>query len=361
MIEKMKDLISRIPSYENLDETATKQVIILPLLSYLGWDIFNPHEVKPEYSVSGGKVDYALRIHNVSKVFIEVKRVGIELEKHQKQLLDYSFAEGVRLAVLTNGLTFWLYLPLMEGTWDQRRFYTIDILQQDSDDIIEKFIDFLSFKNVANGKAVLKAEELHRGKQRDKIIQKNMPKAWNKMVSQPDELLIDLLSEATEKICGQKPDVDEVSVFLKSYEGQLKIPGFVLPTPSYATTPSIDISESPTGDLTGKRPKSFTFEKIRYDINKWRELLIKLSEIIQKKHPTEFKKCLEITGGKRKRTGEIRPYFSKNPHELDLGEQVSGTDIYVETKLAANVIFGLCLKILEKFGYDRNQFSVETL
>jgi hypothetical protein len=186
-------------------------------------------------------VDYALRIHNFCKVFIEVKRVGIELEKHQKQLLDYSFAEGVKLAILTNGLTWWFYLPLTEGTWEQRKFYTIDILQQNSGDIIEKFNEFLSHRYVANGQAVQKAEDLHKGKQREKIICENIPKAWNKMIGQPDEILIDLLSEATEKICGHKPDVDEVTVFLKSNEDQFKIPGYVPPKPSYPAAGSNDV------------------------------------------------------------------------------------------------------------------------
>ena len=89
----------------SFDEAATKQVIVAKLLSLLGWNMYNIDEVMPEYSVGEKRVDYSLRIGNVNKVFIEVKRTGADLENHQKQLLSYSFQQGVRLAILTNGVT----------------------------------------------------------------------------------------------------------------------------------------------------------------------------------------------------------------------------------------------------------------
>ena len=41
-------------------------------------------------------------------MFIEVKRSGENLENHRQQLLEYCFQEGVKLAALTNGRTWWL-------------------------------------------------------------------------------------------------------------------------------------------------------------------------------------------------------------------------------------------------------------
>ncbi len=45
----------------SFDEAATKQAIIVKLLSLLGWDIFNIDEVTPEYSVGGRRVDYSFK------------------------------------------------------------------------------------------------------------------------------------------------------------------------------------------------------------------------------------------------------------------------------------------------------------
>ena len=73
---------------------------------------FDVSEVVPEHTVGNRRVDYALRPGSPNAVFIEVKRRGENLDRHQQQLLEYCFQEGVKLAALTNGLTWWLYLPL---------------------------------------------------------------------------------------------------------------------------------------------------------------------------------------------------------------------------------------------------------
>ena len=65
-------------------EAATKQAVILPVISCLKWDTYNIEEVFPEFSVGSKKVDYALRNNGYNKVFIEVKKIGEDLEKHQE-------------------------------------------------------------------------------------------------------------------------------------------------------------------------------------------------------------------------------------------------------------------------------------
>jgi len=162
----------------SLDEAATKQAVILRILKALGWDPFNIDEVYPEYSIGDKRVDYALRHDDRNKAFIEVKKVNEDLEKHQGQLLNYSFQEGVKLAVLTNGISWWFYLPLREGSWEQRKFYTIEIYDQDSEDIVNKFEDFLSRENLISNKAIKNAESLYKSRQKQYLIKETLPKAW---------------------------------------------------------------------------------------------------------------------------------------------------------------------------------------
>lgn len=223
MIESILSFIKELknnPKISSFDEATTKQAIILPLLQKLGWNIFNPEEVKPEFTVENRKVDYALRLNQTSELFLEVKQTGTDLEKHQEQLLDYSFRQGVPLAILTNGITWWLYLPKEKGDWKARKFYTIDISQQESDDVAQKFNDLLSKVNVKSGEALKHAESIYKGKLKKKILEETLPEAWNKLISEPDALLVDLISETTEKICGFKPIGEEVTRFLKRHEGQ---------------------------------------------------------------------------------------------------------------------------------------------
>jgi hypothetical protein len=233
MIERLKTFLETLESNTNFDEAATKQAIILPLLHMLGWNTYNIDEVTPEFSVENRKVDYSLRLNNTNEFFLEVKKTGVDLEKFQEQLLDYSFRWGVELAALTNGTTWWFYLPTKKGDWKTRKFYTIDIIQQESYDVAQRFIDLLSKANVQTGKALHHAESIYKGKLKKKAIEEALPEAWNKLISEPDSLLLDLLSETTEKLCGFKPEVERVTRFLKRYESRF----LLLPEPEESTPP----------------------------------------------------------------------------------------------------------------------------
>ena len=214
MIAQAVEQIRTTVSLSVLDESATKQGVVLRLLSLAGWDTFDVSQVVPEYTVGTRRVDYALRPGSSNAVFIEVKRPGENLERHQQQLLEYCFQEGVKMAVLTNGRTWWLYLPLQAGSWEQRRFLTIDLEVQEPSVVERRFLEYLSPERVGNGQAVGDAEDLVKSQQRAEIIGKTIAAAWTQIVDAPDELLVDLISETTERICGFKPEPELVKQFL---------------------------------------------------------------------------------------------------------------------------------------------------
>jgi len=219
MKETIREFLEKTKTtdFSAYDEAATKQSIILPLLQKLGWDIFNRDEVYPEYSIETRKVDYSLRINNENKVFLEAKKTSVNLDnpEYYEQLLGYSFQEGVGLSILTNGITWFFFLPKMEGDWKKRKIYTIDIKEQDSSDASDKFSDLLLKDNIKSGDSLRHAEKIYKGKLKETNIKKTLPEAWNNLIEEPDSILIDLLSEATERICGYKPEATEVISFLK--------------------------------------------------------------------------------------------------------------------------------------------------
>jgi len=219
MVQQLKDFIEKLksnPKISSFDEASTKQAIVLPMLYLLGWDTQERDDVTPEYSVGNRRVDYALRNNNKNKFFLEVKKPSEDLSGHDKQLLDYSFQQGVELATLTNGITWWFYLPMKGGVeWASRKFYTIDIIQQEIDIVSSKLVALLSKDNLLSGEAVKEAESIYEDRLKKKTIKDTLPEAWNKIISDTDTLLVDLLTETTEKICGYKPEIDDVKQFLK--------------------------------------------------------------------------------------------------------------------------------------------------
>jgi predicted type IV restriction endonuclease len=333
-----------------LDEALTKNGVILPILNELGWNPFNIDEVQPEYTVANKRVDYALRVNNHNKAFIEVKKIGTDLEQHQEQLLNYSFQEGVRLAILTNGIAWWFYLPLLEGSWEQRKFYTIDIYDQQADEVALKFQDFLLRENVISGKAIETAENVYKSKQKKEIIKSTIPKAWNKLVTEPDEDLIELVAEMTERLSGYKPDHPTVAAFLgaNSFAANPPFTSAVFEFPSRPIKTAR--AQTDREDYRNTSVDSFVFEGKRHTVTYWKDVLTGVTEIMLKKHRDQFSQVLSLVGRKR-------PYFTKAPNELRVAERIDETDIFVEINVSANRIVTLSRRIVALFGYANDSLS----
>ena len=347
------------------DEAKTSQSVILPILKYLGWEIFDSNEVCPQFSIKSKKVDFtvkkvdfALRYQDQNKVFIEVKKVGVDLETgyHQTQLLDYSFLEGVELAVLTNGISWWLYLPLRIGGWEQRKFYTIELIDQNPKDIAQKFTDFLSKEKVVSGKALEKAKKLFNSNQKELLIKQNLPRAWNKILGESNEILIDLIADTTEKLCGHKPDDEIVEKFIDSQVHHIEYPSISKPTINHSKrgnfSPTQSLQKINDGsNVTYKQISSFNFLGIHYKSKTWKDLLLKITYLMLGLHHDQFSKVLTLSGRK--------PYFSKTPEELRYPENIENTDIFIETNMSATQKLRLSNTIIQLFGYSEKDLVVD--
>ncbi len=329
------------------DEAATKQIVLLRLLPLLGWNIYDIDEVVPEYSVGNQRVDYALRYSNTNKAFIEVKKIGEDLDRHQEQLLNYSFKEGVPLSILTNGIAWRFYLPLHEGSWEQRRFYTIEIYDQDSKDIVARFVDYLARENVCAGRSIQIAEEVIKGRQKEYLVRETLPKAWNKLMSEPDEILVELISDATEKLCGYKPEVSVVENFIFSDISIGQTSNEILSRKQPARKPTVAIE----GSYIGKSVTAFTFRNTRYEVKYWIDVLTQICRLMYDVHRRDFGRVLQLQGRKR-------PYFTRNRDELRVPQQVEDSGIYVETNLSSNQIVKISTRVVLLFGYSDKSFTI---
>jgi len=177
------------------------------------------------------RVDYSLRIKEANKVFIEAKHTGKKLEDEiiQEQLLKYSFKSGVELAILSNGYSWLFFLPLIpQKDWTDRRFFSVHIPQQPSEDITDNFIKFLSRERVDSGEALKSAKKTYESQSRVKTLSETVPKAWNEILSEllekeEESYLYDLISEETERLCGFKPSFGVIGDFIEQNKNRLFI------------------------------------------------------------------------------------------------------------------------------------------
>ena len=126
-------------------EEATKNAFVMPFISrVLGYDVFNPLEVIPEYTADigtkrGEKVDYAIMHSNEVQILIECKRVGDPLNiNHASQLFRYFHTTNARIGVLTNGQIYNFYTDLDKpNKMDERPFLVLDLLEIDESSLPE--------------------------------------------------------------------------------------------------------------------------------------------------------------------------------------------------------------------------------
>jgi hypothetical protein len=98
----------------NLDESATRIIVNHLLTDVLGYRELL--EIKTEYPVMGGYIDYLVEVANKKQMVIEVKSMGTNLRfKHLRQAIYYALSVGVNLIILTNGQEVQVYKVVYKG------------------------------------------------------------------------------------------------------------------------------------------------------------------------------------------------------------------------------------------------------
>jgi hypothetical protein len=135
-IDQVKQFSKRALSVkENLQtEEATKNALVMPFFSMLGYDVFNPEEFMPEFTADvgikkGEKVDYAIMQDGNPVILIEAKWVNESLTQHDSQLFRYFGTTSAKFGILTNGLIYKFYTDLdTPNKMDLRPFLEVNIL-----------------------------------------------------------------------------------------------------------------------------------------------------------------------------------------------------------------------------------------
>jgi hypothetical protein len=126
-VQKLKDQI--------LTEEATKNAFIMPFIQSLGYDVFNPTEVVPEFVSDiglkkGEKIDYAIFKDGQATILIECKHWAQNLNLHDGQLLRYFHTSKAKFGILTNGIIYRFYSDLVEpNKMDEKPFLEFNITE----------------------------------------------------------------------------------------------------------------------------------------------------------------------------------------------------------------------------------------
>ena len=126
-------------------EEATKTAFVMPFIhNVLGYDVFDPSEVTPEFvcdigTKKGEKIDYAIMKNNDVQILIECKKICEPLHiNHASQLFRYFHVTNARISILTNGQIYRFYTDLdAPNKMDEKPFLEVDLLDIDENVIPE--------------------------------------------------------------------------------------------------------------------------------------------------------------------------------------------------------------------------------
>ena len=117
-----------------VNEESTKLFLILPFLTFLGYDDRNPDEVCPEHGADfsekyKNRVDFAILKNDKPVIAIECKTVGMPLKDERGQLRSYfNAAPTVKMGVITDGLIYEFYADSDEpNMMDMTAFLVLDL------------------------------------------------------------------------------------------------------------------------------------------------------------------------------------------------------------------------------------------
>lgn len=163
-IKQFGDRVEKLKSQIQTEE-ATKNAFIMPFIKALGYDVFNPMEVVPEFIADigikkGEKVDYAIMRDSQPTILVECKHWVESLDPHNSQLFRYFHTTKAKFGLLSNGIIFRFYTDLVEpNEMDEKPFFEFNVTDIKDNQIeeLKKFHkSYFDVDNIQNTASELK-------------------------------------------------------------------------------------------------------------------------------------------------------------------------------------------------------------
>lgn len=163
-IKQFGDRVEKLKSQIHTEE-ATKNAFIMPFIKSLGYDVFNPIEVVPEFIADigikkGEKVDYAIMKDGQPTILVECKHWSENLNPHNSQLFRYFHTTKAKFGLLSNGVIFKFYTDLVEkNKMDEKPFLEFNVTDIKDNQIeeLKKFHkSYFDVENIVNTASELK-------------------------------------------------------------------------------------------------------------------------------------------------------------------------------------------------------------
>lgn len=242
--DQIKQLADRVDKLKDglQTEEATKMALVAPFIQALGYNVFDPNDVCPEFTCDigtkkGEKIDYAIFKDGQPIILIECKHWKQPLTLHDNQLLRYYHVSPAKFGVLTNGICYRFYTDLeTPNKMDEVPFLEIDMTDIRSNQIeelkkfhkagfdVDKILSSASelkytgelraliskeFANPSNELVKLWAKQVYDGTMTQKVLEQFVALVRKSLSNHVNDIISERLKSALKtETTEEQPDVD---------------------------------------------------------------------------------------------------------------------------------------------------------
>ncbi len=343
--EALAPIVEKIKKFRSLyeqNEQAVRDQIVNPILRNLGWDPENPEEIQPNVSTEEGVPDYSLIKNGKKILFVEAKKLSVDIEQREviRQLAKYSFSEGTKYGVLTNGGVWILIRSFEEGTTlTERIVWKSDLENEELSAIIRK-IATISKINIEHIEVLVKKAQI-------------LDEIWQSLLDEPEEMIKGLMPVVKSIISQGYPDYQfedtEIEDLLKERVKE------IISGPSEEEA----LSETPIDPIQWREgsPRKMKLKGEVFELRNSFEVLVNTANWLIKNGKLKPSDCpVGIGRGKRNLINkEPKHKYGTNfraPKKLSNG-------LWIETHYSTAGCINYAKRLLEKFGVSSDILAIE--
>lgn len=345
--EVLAQIVERIKKNRSLyeqNEMAVRNQIINPILKSLGWNPEEPEDVQPNVSTEEGVPDYSLIKNGKRILFVEAKKLGVDIEQREvvRQLAKYSFSEGTKYGVLTNGAVWVLIRSFEEGTTLTERIVWKTDLENEERPMVLRKITTLSKTNIEHIEVLVKKVQI-------------LDEIWQSLLDKPEEMIKGLMPVVKSLISQRYPSYQfedtEIEESLKERVKEI-ISG--------------QFEEEPASDIPGDResipriggnPQKMKLRGEVFELRNSFEILVNTANWLIKNGKLKTSDC-PVSIGRGKRCLINRQ--AKHPDRSDFrAPKPLSNGLFIETHIGTKGCIDYTKRLLGKFGVSPGILTIE--
>jgi len=363
LLDVLQGLLDKADRYRDkgINEADTKALLIEPMLGALGWDLHDLEAVTREYRVYDGTlIDYALKVGNEPRLFVEAKPMARSLDDKQliAKTVNYANNEGVVWCVLTNGLQYRVYKSNEPVEMEQKLLFKVDVEDSRNEagaENVNRLLSYLARESVESGQVDEWGEAT--------FTDVRVKSALDALLTDPPTPLVKLVSQRVG--AGVPLPPGKVRDSLRRMAKLLGIHRAVLhvapPSPSLPTPLTPHVGWKPLDQLTVSSNQSPPGQIRLPDgtirpLNAWRDLLVEVTRYLATTGGLGAQHCPVQKPGARARF--VLHTTNKHPSGKEFFQPEQIDSLWLETNLSAKALHDSALYLIRLAGQSASGFHV---